>query len=242
MLSGAALMALGDDGAAKVALEDARRLAGPPLDNAWLAASADYQLGELARRDGRARDAERLHHEALAVRHEPGFVPGVIESLEALATLAADAESDRESARLLAACATARTALGFARPPAEQPPYDDCLAGVRARLGEDELAIAWAEGEALTIDEAVAYASRARSERKRPSSGWDALTPMEQRVVALAAEGLTNPQIAEKLFVARGTVKIHLSHVFSKLGVSTRAELASEATRRAATDVTTPGR
>ena len=54
---------------------------------------------------------------------------------------------------------------------------------------------------------------------------------MELAVVVLAAEGLTNPQIAERLFIARGTVKIHLSHVFSKLGVST-AELASEATRR----------
>ncbi len=74
--------------------------------------------------------------------------------------------------------------------------------------------------------------ARARGERKRPSSGWDALTPMETQVVALASEGLTNPQIAERLFVARGTVKIHLSHIFSKLGVSTRAELASEATRR----------
>ncbi len=56
---------------------------------------------------------------------------------------------------------------------------------------------------------------------------------MENQVVGLAAEGLTNPQIAERLFVARGTVKIHLSHIFSKLGVSTRAELASAATRRA---------
>jgi DNA-binding CsgD family transcriptional regulator len=101
-------------------------------------------------------------------------------------------------------------------------------------LGEDDFAAAWSEGEALTIDEAVAYASRARSERKRPSSGWDALTPMEVRVVALAAEGLTNPQIAERLFVARGTVKIHLSHIFAKVGVSTRSELASAATRRTA--------
>jgi len=59
---------------------------------------------------------------------------------------------------------------------------------------------------------------------------------MELQVVALAAEGLTNPQIAERLFVARGTVKIHLSHIFSKLGVATRAELASEATRRSVDD------
>jgi DNA-binding NarL/FixJ family response regulator len=48
----------------------------------------------------------------------------------------------------------------------------------------------------------------------------------------LVATGLTNPQIAERMFIARGTVKVHLSHVFAKLGVSTRAELAGQATKR----------
>ena len=67
---------------------------------------------------------------------------------------------------------------------------------------------------------------------KRPSAGWASLTPTEERVVALAAEGLTNAQIAERLFVAPGTVKVHLGHIFTKLGVATRAELAGVATRR----------
>ena len=49
----------------------------------------------------------------------------------------------------------------------------------------------------------------------------------ELRIVALVATGLTNPQIAERMFIARGTVKVHLGHVFAKLGVSTRAELNS---------------
>ena len=69
-------------------------------------------------------------------------------------------------------------------------------------------------------------------ERKRPTAGWDSLTPTELRIVCLVATGLTNPQIAEQMFIARGTVKVHLSHVFAKLGVSTRAELAMRATKR----------
>lgn len=55
---------------------------------------------------------------------------------------------------------------------------------------------------------------------------------MELDVVRLVTEGLTNLQIGERLFVSRGTVKTHLAHVFAKLGISTRAELATEATRR----------
>jgi DNA-binding CsgD family transcriptional regulator len=51
-------------------------------------------------------------------------------------------------------------------------------------------------------------------------------------VVALVAEGLTNPQIAERMLIARSTVKTHLDHVFAKLGVTSRAELAASAAVR----------
>ena len=58
------------------------------------------------------------------------------------------------------------------------------------------------------------------------------LTPREREVWALVAGGLTNPQIAERLLMGRATVKTHLDHVFTKLGMRTRAELAAEAARR----------
>jgi DNA-binding CsgD family transcriptional regulator len=97
-----------------------------------------------------------------------------------------------------------------------------------AELGDDFRRIA-AEGQRLDGPAAVAYARRARGERRRPSFGWDSLTPMELEVVRLAASGLTNPAIGEQLFITRGTVKTHLLHVFAKLGVHTRAELAAAA-------------
>jgi DNA-binding CsgD family transcriptional regulator len=81
---------------------------------------------------------------------------------------------------------------------------------------------------------------RRRPAPRRPSFGWDSLTPTELRVVGLAAEGLTNGQIAERLFVSRRTVATHLEHVFQKLGYANRVELAAEATRRATTDPTFP--
>ncbi|MEJ7721621.1 MAG: LuxR C-terminal-related transcriptional regulator [Ilumatobacteraceae bacterium] len=55
-------------------------------------------------------------------------------------------------------------------------------------------------------------------------------------VVALVAEGSDNPQIAERLFVSRATVKTHLSHVYTEVGIANRAELASLATRRQRSD------
>lgn len=94
----------------------------------------------------------------------------------------------------------------------------------------DCLAALAAEGESWA--EAAAYATRSRGERRRPSMGWDALTPTEESVVLLAPDGLTNAQIAEKMFISAGTVKVHLHHIFTKLGIGRRAELAARATER----------
>src|SRR4051812_49894172 len=91
---------------------------------------------------------------------------------------------------------------------------------------------AWAEGAALSMEEAIAYARRGRGERKRPSSGWASLTPAELDVVRLVSEGLGNKDIAARLFVSPRTVQSHLTRVYTKLGMSSRVQLAQEATRR----------
>jgi DNA-binding CsgD family transcriptional regulator len=84
----------------------------------------------------------------------------------------------------------------------------------------------------MDLDQAVVHVSRGRGPRGRPAMGWDSLTTAEREVAALVAEGLTNPQIAERLFVRPATVKTHVSHIFAKVGVSTRAELAALAARQ----------
>ena len=63
----------------------------------------------------------------------------------------------------------------------------------------------------------------------RPTTGWTSLTDAEVAVVQLVAEGLTNRAVAERLFISRHTVSMHLRHVFTKLEISSRVEL----TRRA---------
>lgn len=71
-----------------------------------------------------------------------------------------------------------------------------------------------------------------KQRRRRPSTGWESLTEAELDVVRLVAEGLTNQQIATRLYVSPRTVQTHVAHVFAKLGVSRRAEVAAEASRR----------
>ena len=95
---------------------------------------------------------------------------------------------------------------------------------------------AWADGitdgRGLTLPQASAYAARGRGSRHRPTIGWDSLTPTETDVVDLVAQGLTNRQIAERLLIGVATVKTHISHVFNKLSVTTRTELAAALQQR----------
>jgi pimeloyl-ACP methyl ester carboxylesterase/DNA-binding CsgD family transcriptional regulator len=66
---------------------------------------------------------------------------------------------------------------------------------------------------------------------RRPVTGWEALTDAERRVADLVAGGLANREVAERLYLSRYTVETHLKHVFTKLGVSSRSELAALAPR-----------
>jgi DNA-binding CsgD family transcriptional regulator len=229
---GRALSAIGDQ-AALEALSEADQIAAR-ANNPWLTALVKDCLGRLATRQANLHQAEDLHHHALALRHAHQLRPGVVVSLEALAGLAARYQSAAEAVRLFAAADTLRTVLGVVRWPTDQTGYDDDLGCARQQLDADAFTTAWAEGQALSNDEAVAYASRARGQRRRPSTGWSSLTPTETAVVELLAQGLTNPQIAERLFISRAIVKTHLIHIFNKLGVATRSQLAAQAARRAA--------
>jgi DNA-binding CsgD family transcriptional regulator len=109
--------------------------------------------------------------------------------------------------------------------------YDDLVADVREVLGENDFSATQAEGAALSVEDAIAYAQRGRGERKRPSSGWASLTPTELDVAGLVSEGLANKEIATRLFVSPRTVQTHLTHIYTKLGITSRVQLAQEATR-----------
>jgi DNA-binding CsgD family transcriptional regulator len=160
----------------------------------------------------------------------------VAHSLEALAGTAAASQSFAECARLAGAAQALRDQMGYVlRWPFEQHLLEADLAAARASLGQDAFAAAYAEGCGLDQDAAVAYATRARGERRRPGYGWASLTPTEADVASLAAAGLTNKQIAARLLMGAETVKTHLARVYEKLDVHTPAGLAT-----AVSDETTP--
>jgi DNA-binding NarL/FixJ family response regulator len=124
---------------------------------------------------------------------------------------------------------------------------EDLLEPARRRLGEGATAGLLAEGRAMTADQAIRYAMSAdRADRAdQPAPGADlrptlaasngspgasapsALTPREWEIAAMIARGLTNQQIADELVISRATVARHVANILTKLGFSSRAQVAA---------------
>src|ERR1700729_644409 len=193
------------------------------------AVGADLVRLALASGDmGRARDVSAAVTE-VAARNEVPWMTGA--ALRCRGLIEDDAEILQAAA---GACAGGSRPLGLAlacedagaafarqgRLDRARPLLDQAL-GIYERLGAArDLARAGA-----TLREAGIRRGR-RGTRGRPQIGWASLTPAEHAVAGLVAEGLSNPQIGERLYISRRTVQTHLAHMFAKLDIATRAQLA----------------
>jgi predicted ATPase/DNA-binding CsgD family transcriptional regulator len=224
------LRLLADEGAEAAAART--REIGREVGNRFAGSRGDMTLARLAAARGDWSRAEQHLLAHLDAVVEGGHLTFVPYCFDALAEVAAGLHSHEEAVRLLAAGERARKDLGVGRWTPEAGHWASIERGLREVLGDAGFDAARAAGADLSIDEALGWARRARGSRKRPPSGWESLTPTEAQVVELAAQGLTNPQIGERMFISRATVKVHLAHIFRKLEVRNRADLAAKAARR----------
>ncbi|MFD7044904.1 ATP-binding protein, partial [Rhodococcus jostii] len=150
--------------------------------------------------------------------------------LEALAWIAAAEHLDRRAAVLLGAAAALSQTVGSS--PVAVPTllvyHEECERQARRALGVHVFETEVRHGEAMTFENAVAYALD-EEHGTAPRPGVDTatrLTKREWQVAGLVAEGLTNKAIATKLVISQSTARGHVEHILVKLGFTSRAQIA----------------
>ncbi len=230
-LLGLAALGQGRHGQARAHLEASRTLSIDPQTPLPLGRSL-LGCAELASRDGDLDRARELAHDGLEVLDDYGDRVGTAVALETIADSAVGLGEPERSLRLLAASQRFHIDAGIVRFPIEADRVDRACDSARAVLDPTEGTACWEAGGELSLADAVDYARRGRGERQRPQVGWESLTPTERDVVRLVAGGHPNAAIGQRLFMSVNTVKKHLTHVYAKVDVDGRADLAAEVARR----------
>jgi non-specific serine/threonine protein kinase len=172
-----------------------------------------------------AHAAARGHYaESLVIALEFEDTFTIANSLEGVAMVAL-AEGDAGlTVRLMSAANGLRAAIGGEPTPDWNLEVAQGLRAARAKLGRQAADAAWKQGAALSMKEAVRLATGAAA---RPDGdGRSILTAREKQVAMLVAEGLTNPEIANRLRMAGRTADAHVEHIRNKLGVRSRSQIA----------------
>jgi predicted ATPase/DNA-binding CsgD family transcriptional regulator len=246
----------GDYGAARTQFEEALAVARE-MGDAQFMADALVHLGTVALRMGDAHESAALYQQSLALYRVQGYKDGIAEDLAGLAEVASLTRQPERAARLCGAVEALREASHTSLPPLRRAAYDRIVGGIRAQLDDAAFAEAWAQGRAMELSQAIALAIETRdtsptatarpqaSEEEAPSDlppgalsqplsprralrqQFGGLTAREREVARLVAQGKSNRAIAGELVVGVSTVEAHITHIFTRLGFSSRAQIAA---------------
>jgi DNA-binding CsgD family transcriptional regulator/tetratricopeptide (TPR) repeat protein len=185
-------------------------------------------LGDLARDSGDFRQALGSYQEALGLVPVDSGMREVTEVVEAVAISTVAIGQVERGTRLLGAAEAMREQMGLRYRVAEtKVALEQAVATARAALGPASFTAVWSAGRALQSSQAVAEALQPID--LPPDVLGISLTPREREVLILLAEGLTDPAIADELFLSVRTIESHVAHILAKIGVRTRTAAASAA-------------
>jgi predicted ATPase/DNA-binding CsgD family transcriptional regulator len=185
---------------------------------------AEWQQGEVARASAHAQ-------EGLRVMHAFNNTFGMVILVEQLAWIAGTVGEAERAATLLGVAGTIWPLAG-GQPLFGSQQYlatrDACEQQARRALGDRGFGTAFSRGADLELDQAVAYAlgEKPAPVTRTPAGTSTPLTRREQQVAALVAEGLSNKDIAARLVIAQRTAESHVERILTKLGFTTRTQLA----------------
>ena len=194
----------------------------------WALALAPWRRGDLDRAAG-------LQQESLRLRADLNDRMDNTHCVEALAWIAASGHQDERAAVLLGAAASLWRSMGMTVDGFENLAgyHRECYRQARQALGEQAFQDAYHRGLELPAEDAVAYALQQPSDKppnKSPIPAVPAelpLTPRELQVARLLARGRSNKEIAAQLVISQRTAEGHVERILTKLGFTSRAQVAA---------------
>lgn len=213
-----------------------RRPAAQAQEEIWETSYMHYTSGLAWFQKGEYGRSAAAEHTALAMKADLGDTMGIAHCLEVLAWVAVRQERLERAAWLLGAAdelwqRTGRRVSG--NPFLEEFGRQADLA-VAAALGPDRSATLLRRGARAPLDQLVMLAVTESDDlvvttpkTERPAEFPGGLTVREHEIATLVADGLSNREIAHRLVISKRTVDAHIEHIFAKLGVSSRVQLAT---------------
>jgi len=196
----------------------------------WGMAIALGSLGWAALRQYDFKEMRKLLGESLAVRMETGDKGGMAWCLEKLAEAHSLESRFQQAVIIFGAAAALRAPVGSVMDAADRPDYERMISRLRTELGKEAFAAAWAEGQAMTLEQAIDYALAEPETAEIEVSlkeKFGGLTEREREVAALIAQGKSNREIAKAMTVGAKTVETYVTRILNKLGFDSRVQIAT---------------
>jgi non-specific serine/threonine protein kinase len=183
---------------------------------------ANSQLGL-----GDAEAAAASWAESLSIERDLNNPFGLVWALGGLALVAAARKDEGRALRLAAIVDRLSRESSFTTLPQRVSQLSQAVGRIGNKLGEQKARGIWAEGQAMSSVEALEYALGGSQLPVAASADSGPLSRREREVAAMVAAGMTNKEIAQKLFIAERTAEGHVERIRNKLGVRSRTEVAT---------------
>jgi predicted ATPase/class 3 adenylate cyclase/DNA-binding CsgD family transcriptional regulator len=222
---------------------------GDQFQNFW----AHVNMGYSALRQGEIQLAREMFEKSIRTAQKADITTSLVFAVEGLASLNVNQLQPERAIRLFAWADTMRKTSGHPRPSVEQRSVERDLAAIRSKLDDAVFAKLSEAGQAMTAEQAIALAlepseeimeikiqypaenifpTTLPSQRELEKQKYGGLTARERDVAAQIAQGKSNQTIAADLFLSLKTVEAHVTRILSKLGFTSRAQIAAWAVAR----------